>query len=393
MVSAEAKGLAATDVPVLLRWFPDPNQPGLPAAAACLGATGAPGYIAAFQHIHNLFEAAGATNVAFVWSVRRIRPRRPEHGGLLPGRERRRLDRRGRRRARRESGPAAFANEFGWWYSAFSSAGKPMMVSSTGADSGSQPAYLGQILSDLPSQYPQVKALVYFDAPESPGDQYQLDPAGAASFGQLAAAPAFTPNRSLSTTTIAAPQSSVPVGTMLTLHASVNASDNSGSVSFVDNGEAIKGCAFIPITTPASCQTAAVGAGTQSFVALYGGDAAFSPSTSVPLTVTVAPAGSPQVSERPGDRIDPDLDPFRSGRPRHERRNVARFLGSPRAGHGVGVSRFVRRSHRGLTAREEPVGWHRKPVERLAALPAVQETLGRPLSIVPVFLDWAIPSR
>ena len=95
VVSAEAKGLAATDIPVLLRWFPDPNQPGQPAVAACLGATGAPGYIAAFQHIHNLFEAAGATNVAFVWSVGAFGGGGgPGRGGLLPGWKRRGLDRR-----------------------------------------------------------------------------------------------------------------------------------------------------------------------------------------------------------------------------------------------------------------------------------------------------------
>ena len=50
-----------------------------------------------------------------------------------------------------------------------------MMVSSTGADSASQAGYLGQVLTDLPSQYPSIKALIYFDAPDTAsGDQYQL---------------------------------------------------------------------------------------------------------------------------------------------------------------------------------------------------------------------------
>ena len=68
-VTAEAQALAGTDVPILLRWFPDPNLTGVPTTASCLGSAGASGYIAAYQHIRTLFNAAGATNVAFVWSV------------------------------------------------------------------------------------------------------------------------------------------------------------------------------------------------------------------------------------------------------------------------------------------------------------------------------------
>ena len=68
-VTAEAQALAGTDVPILLRWFPDPNLTGVPATAACLGSAGASGYVAAYQHIRDLFAAAGARNVAFVWSV------------------------------------------------------------------------------------------------------------------------------------------------------------------------------------------------------------------------------------------------------------------------------------------------------------------------------------
>jgi beta-mannanase len=392
VVSAEAKGLAATDIPVLLRWFPDPNQPGQAAAAACLGATGAPGYIAAFQHIHNLFEAAGATNVAFVWSVDASAGGGPGAAYYPGGSVVDWIAADGGTRPRDESQPTAFAGEFGSWYSAFSPAGKPMMVSSTGADSGSQPAYLGQISSDLPSQFPQVKALVYFDAPESSSaDQYQLDPAGAASFRQLAAAPAFTPNRSLSTTTISTPQSSVPVGTTLTLHASVNASDNSGSVSFVDNGEAIKGCVFIPITAPASCQTAAAGAGAQSFVALYGGDAAFSPSTSVPLTVTVTPPSAPKLSGQSSGGATTSTPTTTSSGPSASVTNDgtspdASGVPAPATGSAY-LGSFVDPSGSSLRVKN-PTGGIASLSSELAALPAVQETLGRPLSIVPVFLDW-----
>ncbi len=392
MVSAEARGLAATDVPVLLRWFPDPNQTGGPAAALCLGASGAPGYIAAFQHIHSLFEAAGATNVAFVWSVDASAAGGPNAAAYYPGGSA--VDwiaADGRAMPGDKAPPAAPSKEFGSWYSAFSSAGKPMMVSSIGADSGAQPAYLAQILSEFPSQFPQVKALVYFDAPQwSSGDQDQLDTAGAASFRQLAAAPGFTPNRSLTTTTISAPRSSVPVGTALTLHASVNASDGSGSVSFVDNGEVIEGCAFIPITTPAMCQTAAVAPGAQSFAALYGGDAAFSPSTSVPLTVTVAPLSVPKLSQQSPASAPTSTHPGPTASVTHAAQSPD-SSGPPVPPTGSAyLGSFVDPSGSSLRVKDPTGGIASLPSE-LAALPAVQETLGRPLSVVPVFLDWGDP--
>ena len=69
-----------------------------------------------------------------------------------------------------------------------------MMVSSTGTDGAAQPAYLGQVLSDLPSEYPLIKAVVYFDGPDMvSGDQDQLGVAGLASLGYLMASPYFNP--------------------------------------------------------------------------------------------------------------------------------------------------------------------------------------------------------
>jgi len=390
VVSAEARGLAATDVPVLLRWYPDPNLKGGSAATSCLGSTGASGYTAAYQHIHSVFEAAGATNVAFVWSVATTTPADSNFASYYPGSSA--VDWIAADdgvTAGDETQPTAFTSEFGSWYSALSTTGKPMMVSSTGADAGSQSAYLSQILSDLPGDYPQIKALVYADAPEKEsGDQYQLDSGGADSFKVLASSSTFTPGRTPTATTISATQSSVRVGTTLTLHASVNAPDNSGTVSFVDNGEAIKGCAYIPITKPASCQTAAGSAGPQSFVALYGGDAAFSPSTSAPLTITVAPVSVPKLSQQ-----SPTSAPTPSG-PIASVTNTGASLDSsgipaPAAGSAY-LGSFVDPSGSSLRVKD-PTGGIASLPDELAALPAVQETLGRPLSIVPVFLDWGDP--
>ena len=290
-----------------------------------------------------------------------------------------------------ESLPTSFAAEFGSWYSTFSSAGKPLMVSSTGAVSGAQSAYLGQILSDLPSLYPQVKALVYFDAPESAsGNQYQLDTAGTATFAQLAASPTFTPHRSETTTTVSALQSSASVGATLTLHASVDAADNGGSVSFVDNGTPIKDCVVLAITTSTSCQTPRLNAGVQRFVAMYGGDAAFAPSISAPVSVTVhapsAPSapgtGSPPTSP-PGSSTTPTSDPTAgsAGQSASLSKAVVPAAGSAYLGS------FVDPSGTGFRSGNPTGGIAGLPGE-LTALPTVEQTLARPLSIVPVYLNW-----
>ena len=320
MVRAEALGLAATDVPVLLRWFPDPNLTAGSAGASCLGAAGASGYVAAYQHLHSLFEAAGATNVGFVWSVDTSSAADPNFASYYPG---------GTvvdwiaadsgATSSDRSQPGAFASEFGQWYSVFAAASKPMMVSSTGADTGSQPAYFRQILAALPAHYPQIKALVYFDAPDlTSGDQYQLGTAGATSFQRLAASPVFNPTRSSSRTALSSSQTSIPIGTSVTLSATVDAGDNSGSVSFLDNGTGIPGCVFVPITIPARCQTSELAAGVQSIVAAYGGDAAFGSSTSQPVIVAVdgpsAPPGAQGASSDPpsqalsGSRVSTSSD-------------------------------------------------------------------------------------
>ena len=294
-VSAEARALAATDVPVLLRWFPDPNLTGLPAAASCLGTEGASGYVAAYQHIHNLFEAAGATNVAFVWSVGTSAAADPNLTSFYPGGDV--VDwiaADGYATSSDVTEGTALSTEFGPWYSAFSTAGKPMMVSSAAADKRSQTAYLGQILSDLPAQYPLIKAFVYSDAPDAvSGVQYQLGAAGFSSMRLVMASAYFSPGRAETVTTASSSQPLVRVGTTLMLNASVDANDNSGSVSFLDNGTVIGGCAFIPIRTPPSCQTSQLEAGAQSIVAVYSGDAALAPSTSAPVSVTVDEPSAP----------------------------------------------------------------------------------------------------
>lgn len=59
--------LRAFGGPVFFRWFWEMNLSKTGRHAYCLGEAGAEGYIAAYQHIWNIFHAEGAYNVAFVW--------------------------------------------------------------------------------------------------------------------------------------------------------------------------------------------------------------------------------------------------------------------------------------------------------------------------------------
>ncbi len=66
-ISSYASALASYGRPVFLRWFWEMNLVNLPRTGTCQAGLGSAGYVQAFRHIHDLFVAAGATNVAFVW--------------------------------------------------------------------------------------------------------------------------------------------------------------------------------------------------------------------------------------------------------------------------------------------------------------------------------------
>ena len=77
--------------------------------------------------------------------------------------------------------PGGLTTAFGSWYSTFSTYGKPLLISNTGVAPGLQSQFLRQVGSDLPSRYPLVKGLVYFDAPqEATQAQLALDGDGQA---------------------------------------------------------------------------------------------------------------------------------------------------------------------------------------------------------------------
>ena len=294
LISQFATQLASLHAPVFLRWYYEPNFPGAAATTKCLGNAGPAGYVAAWQHIHQLFVSAGATNVAFVWCIATAggdqdlieyypgsayvdwiaadgydRPTNPPGEGISP--------------------------HFQRWYNDFSSFGKPMMVGETGAYVNDQVPYLTSLEKSVPTRFPQIRAVGYFDADSH--YNYSLSPgsAGLQQFRSMAQNPLFKPyQRPTSVGAVSASPSSPLAGQQVQLTASLSPTDSGGSVSFYAQGASVplRGCADIPISLTTSCFTddfpvPATG-GTAEVVARYNGDPSFEPSKSAPLTMKVS---------------------------------------------------------------------------------------------------------
>ena len=157
-----AEQLKAYGRPVLLRWFWEANFLN---NELCHG-TGtaeeeAAFYVGAFQRIAEIFDVVGASNVSFVWAPSTALVASPMEA-FYPGDDY--VDWIGADGYdRQQLGEDAFATQFGAWYEMFHGRGKPMMVAETGATTD-QAAYLRGIADVLPTDFPEIKALIYFDA-------------------------------------------------------------------------------------------------------------------------------------------------------------------------------------------------------------------------------------
>ncbi len=308
LISTFATELASLKTPIFLRWYYEPNFPGSPNYTNCIGADGPHGYQLAFQHIHNLFEAAGATNVAFVWAIGAAGPQ-DDLTSYYPGSAY--VDWIGVDGYARTSTPgsAMVRNLFSRWYTQFSTFGKPMMITETGAYQGGQAQYLQQLAAELPSEFPLIKGLVYFDAPgRHVANTYPLDSTGMQEFEALSRTPYFQPERQATTTTVSVSPASAQAGQGVELTANILSTDNGGSVSFIVNGEPVAGCDSVPVDGPTpSCTTTELPGGQDSITAVYSGDANYAGSSAPPVSammVTQAEAiGSAGASPRPAGTV------------------------------------------------------------------------------------------
>ena len=181
-VTAYAKDLKQFGYPVLLRWYWEMNNQAANNSfnAGCNGYSNATLYVTAWRHIWQLFQQAGASNVAFVWN--------PSGGtdasSYYPGDQyvdwiaADGYDQSG-------NGTAAFAKVFGGFYSQWSPHNKPILIGETGAHAQDQAQFLQGVQGSLPTQFPDIKALVYWDATGSRG-QWELQGSGLNAFKSLA---------------------------------------------------------------------------------------------------------------------------------------------------------------------------------------------------------------
>ncbi len=142
-------------------------------------------YIAAYVHIHNVMVAHGATNIAWIWN--------PAAGGVdatpyFPGDAY--VDWVGiDDYDRNATQTAIFAQPYAQ-YASIGNGTHPVIVAETGALADDQVSFLDVAMTALPTEYPKIKAFVYFDAVGAL-DDYTLSPAGLRAFALLAADPYF----------------------------------------------------------------------------------------------------------------------------------------------------------------------------------------------------------
>lgn len=324
-ITGFAHQLAALHAPVFLRWYYEPNFTSSASDTTCLNPLGVPGlataplhYRQAFQHIHDLFQAAGAGNVAFVWAPTVSGGDEQDLTSYFPGSAYVDWIAADGYAATDNPGPNAAAAIFDAWYQQFSVYGKPMMISETGAyqctatdgscSATDQAGYLtdlGQALGALPYQstvkdpvtFPLVRALVYFDAPgrsQVHPHTYALNAGGMAEFQSLSKNPFFLPHRFSTTTGVTATQLPAAVGQRVQLTAAVPA-DNGGAINFFDNGAPIPDCQGVSLVDGPTCVSKSVPVGTSAIEAVYTGDANFDASTSAPTAATVIAPGASSV--------------------------------------------------------------------------------------------------
>ena len=166
MIRDRANGLEALGAPVLLRWFYEMDAVIYQGREIQSPAQ----YIQAWRHIHDIFEAEGATNVEWVWSPNAFNFATGFSQQFFPG------DKYvdwiaadGYNWAPGKTGASwnSFKNIFSAFYSWAAPKSQPLMIAETGVQEnnpGDKAAWVADMATTLKFAYPEIKALVYFDA-------------------------------------------------------------------------------------------------------------------------------------------------------------------------------------------------------------------------------------
>jgi len=166
-----ATGLANFGRPVYLRLFHELNNPSYPWAYGNNG-NSAEDLIAAWRYVHDRFEAKGATNVQWVWAPN-TESQLVSFRTLYPGDAY--VDWLG---VDGYNGGDVYPEWWGGWVSptavfenslnklAAINATKPIMIVETATveQGGNKAAWINELYSQLPEQFPQIRAILWFNA-------------------------------------------------------------------------------------------------------------------------------------------------------------------------------------------------------------------------------------
>jgi len=192
-----AQGAAAWGRPLYLRFAPEMNGVWAPWEAWVNGNT--PGdYVAAWRHVVTVVRQQGATNVRWVWCPNVIASDALTFAPFYPGDayvDWVGLDGYNGGTALLWGGWLSVSQIFGLSYGVLTAlTSKPVMIGETASAEagGDKAAWITQgLLTDLPAQFPTVRALVWFDAVKETDWRINSSPAALAAFRQVAASPLY----------------------------------------------------------------------------------------------------------------------------------------------------------------------------------------------------------
>jgi beta-mannanase len=123
-------------------------------------------YVAAWRHMHDLFAAAGATNVTWVWCPNVSSTPSTTYAKLYPGDAY--VDWTCLDGYNSDSSSTSFSSIFGTSYNGLTTVAptKPVMIGEIGSNeygAGVKAAWISSMLTALPTSFPQIKALVWFN--------------------------------------------------------------------------------------------------------------------------------------------------------------------------------------------------------------------------------------
>ena len=152
--------------PFLLRFDWEMNGRWFPWGTTSSNQNTAADYVAAWRHIHNLFAAAGATNTTWVWCPNLQYSTSVPYTQLYPGDAY--VDWTCLDGYNSGISSTSFSSLYTQSYNSLMGVApsKPVMIGEIGSieyGAGVKAAWISDMLSQLPTNFPQVKALVYFN--------------------------------------------------------------------------------------------------------------------------------------------------------------------------------------------------------------------------------------